>query len=133
MTNKSKKILSEISAGELLDKISILEIKLDRIKNKDQQKEINKEYKLLKKVQDSNIRITEKIKQLFKEIKKVNLNLWVVEDKIRICEKDKAFGKEFVKLARSVYLNNDKRAKIKHEINEILGSNIKEIKQYEDY
>ena len=133
MTNKSKKILSEISAGELLDKISILKIKLDRIKNKNQQKEINKEYKLLKKVQDSNIKITEKIKQLFKEIKKVNLNLWIVEDKIRICEKNKAFGKEFVELARSVYLNNDKRAKIKYEINEILGSNIKEIKQYEDY
>ena len=133
MTSKSKKILTEISAGELLDKISILEIKRDKIKNKEQQKEINKEYNFLKEAQDLNIKMTEKIKQLFKEIKKVNLNLWIVEDKIRICEKNKAFGEEFVELARSVYLNNDKRAKIKYEINEILGSNIKEIKQYEDY
>ena len=133
MTNKSKKILSEISAGELLDKISILEIKLDKIKNNNDQEEISKEYKLLKEVQDSNIKITEKIKKLFKEIKEVNLSLWDIENEIRTCEKNKDFGKNFTDLSRAVYLNNDKRAKIKSEINEILGSNIREIKQYADY
>jgi len=133
MTNKSKKILSEISAGELLDKISILEIKLDKIKSKDSQEEINKEYIILKKAQDLNIKSSEKIKQLFREIKEVNQNLWEVENRIRMCEKKKDFGKKFIELSRAVYFNNDKRAKIKSEINEILGSNIKEIKQYADY
>ena len=133
MTNKSKKILSEISAGELLDKMSILEIKLDKIKNNNDLKEINKEYKLLKEAQDSNIKITEKIKKLFKEIREVNLILWNIENGIRTCEKNKDFGKKFTELSRAVYLNNDKRAKIKSEINEILGSNIREIKQYSDY
>ena len=133
MSNKSKKILLEISAGELLDKISILEIKLDKIKNKNSRDEIDKEYKMLKKTQNSNIETNQKIQQLFEEIKKVNLNLWNIEDKIRICEKNKDFGKEFIELARAVYLNNDKRAKIKSDINEILGSNIREIKQYVDY
>ena len=133
MTNKSKKILSEISAGELLDKISILEIKLDKIKNNNDQEEISKEYKLLKEAQDSNIKITEKIKKLFKEIKEVNLILWDIENGIRTCEKNKDFGEKFTELSRAVYLNNDKRAKIKSEINEILGSNIREIKQYADY
>ena len=133
MTNKSKKILTEISAGELLDKISILEIKLDKIKNKNTHEKINKEYKMLITARDSSIEITEKINQLIKDIKQVNLNLWNIEDKIRICEKNKDFGSTFVELARSVYFNNDKRAKIKSEINEILGSNIREIKQYVDY
>ena len=133
MTNKSKKILSEISAGELLDKISILEIKLDKIKSKDSQEEINKEYIILKRAQDLNIKTSEKIKQLFREIKEVNQNLWEVENGIRMCEKKKDFGKKFIELSRAVYFNNDKRAKIKSEINEILGSNIKEIKQYADY
>ena len=133
MTNKSKKIISEISAGELLDKISILEIKLDKIKNPNNQKEINKEYKLLKETKDSNIKVTEKIKQLLNEIKAVNLKLWEIEDKIRICEKNKNFGKEFIELARAVYSTNDKRAKIKSEINEAVGSNIREIKQYVNY
>ena len=133
MTNKSKKILSEISAGELLDKISILEIKLDKIKDKNSLEEINKEYKILKEVKNSNIKSTDKIDLLSKEIKKVNLSLWEVEDKIRIYETKKDFGQEFVDLARRVYFNNDKRAKIKSEINEILGSNIKEIKQYSNY
>jgi len=133
MTNKSKKILCEISAGELLDKISILEIKLDKIKSKDSQEEISKEYKILKEAQDSNIKTTEKIKQLFREIKEVNLNLWDIENGIRICEKKKDFGEKFTELSRDVYFNNDKRAKIKSQINEILGSNIKEIKQYADY
>ena len=133
MTNKSKKILCEISAGELLDKISILEIKLDKIKNKNSQGEISKEYKILKEAQNSNIKTTEKIKQLFREIKEVNLNLWDIENEIRIYEKKKDFGKKFTELSRTVYFNNDKRAKIKSEINKILGSNIKEIKQYVNY
>ena len=133
MTNKSKKILCEISAGELLDKISILEIKLDKIKSKNSQEEISKEYRILKEAQDLNIKTTEKIKQLFRKIKEVNLNLWDIENEIRIYEKKKDFGKKFTELSRAVYFNNDKRAKIKSEINEILGSNIKEIKQYADY
>ena len=133
MTSKSKKILSEISAGELLDKISILEIKLEKIKDKANQEEINKEYKILKEAQNLNIELTEKLKYLFKEIKKVNRSLWNIEDKLRICEKNKDFGQTFIELARGVYLNNDKRSKIKSEINKILGSNIKEIKQYVNY
>ncbi len=133
MTNKSKKIQSEISAGELLDKISILEIKIDKIKDKDNQIEINKEYKILKETKDLNIKTTTKIESLFSELKRINLNLWYIEDKIRICEKNKDFGKNFIDLARNVYLNNDKRAKIKSEINKLLDSNIKEIKQYADY
>ena len=133
MTNKSKKIQSEISAGELLDKISILEIKIDKVKDKDHQIEINKEYKILKETKDLNIKTTTKIESLFSELKKINLNLWYIEDKIRICEKNKDFGKNFIDLARNVYLNNDKRAKIKSEINKLLDSNIKEIKQYADY
>ena len=133
MANKSKKILSEISAGELLDKISILEIKLHKIKDEDSRKEIIKEYDALKEVKNLNVNLTIEIEHLFKEIKEVNLNLWNIEDQIRICEKNKNFGQEFIDLARNVYLNNDKRAKIKSEINKILGSNIKEIKQYVEY
>ena len=133
MTNKSKKILSEISAGELFDKISILEIKLEKIKDKNNLVEIYKEYKILKNAQNSNVVITDKIEKLFKEIKEVNTNLWNIEDKLRICEKNKDYGKNFIELARAVYLNNDKRSIIKLEINKILGSNIKEIKQYASY
>ena len=133
MVIKSKKILSEISAGELLDKISILEIKREKIKDKASQEEINKEYSILKEVQNLSIEMTEKLKTLLKEIKEVNLNLWDIEDKLRVCEKNKDFGQTFIELARDVYLNNDKRSKIKSKINEISGSNIKEIKQYVDY
>ena len=133
MTNKSKKILSEISAGELFDKISILEIKLEKIKDKNNLVELNKEYKILKNAQNSNVKITDKISKLFKEIKEVNTNLWNIEDKLRICEKNKDYGKNFIELARAVYLNNDKRSIIKLKINKILGSNIKEIKQYVSY
>ena len=133
MSNKSKKIMSEISAGELLDKISILEIKIDKIKSKDKQVEIKKEYKLLKEAQNLNVEDSKDIQELFSEIKKVNLNLWIIEDKIRICEKNKNFGKEFIELSRSVYLNNDKRATIKSQINDLLGSNIREVKEYADY
>ena len=133
MIIKSKKILTEVSAGELLDKISILEIKLEKVKGKTNQEEIKKEYKILKEVKNSSIKVSEKLKVLFKEIKVVNLNLWNVEDKLRICEKNKDFGQNFIKLARDVYLNNDKRSRIKSKINEVSGSNIKEIKQYVDY
>jgi len=133
MTNKSKKILSEISAGELLDKISILEIKLDKVKDENNRKEIIKEYDALKEVKNLNIDLTTEIEHLFKNIKEVNLTLWNIEDQIRIYEKNKNFGQEFIDLARNVYLNNDRRAKIKSEINKKLGSNIKEIKQYVEY
>ena len=133
MTNKSKKILSEISAGELLDKISILEIKIEKVKDISNQNEIKKEYKILKKIQNSSIKLEDDIKVLFRSIKEINLSLWDVEDHLRICEKNKDFGEKFIELARKVYFNNDKRSKIKSEINRILGSNIKEIKQYVDY
>ena len=133
MTNKSKKILSEISPGELLDKISILEIKFEKVKDKNYQKEIKKEYKILKEIQNSSIESTDKIRDLFQSVKNVNIVLWDIEDQLRIHEKNKDFGKNFVELARGVYFNNDKRAKIKSTINETLGSNIKEIKQYVDY
>ena len=133
MTNKSKKILSEISAGELLDKMTILEIKLDKVKDKNSLIEINKEYEILKKAKNNNIELSEKINQLYKDLKKINLKLWEIEDKIRIHEKNKDFGKDFIELARSVYINNDKRAKIKSKINELLGSNIREVKEYADY
>ena len=133
MVNKSKKILTEISAGELFDKMTILEIKLDKIEDKNSQKEITKEYNILKDTLNSNIDLNDKIQNLLKELKKINLNLWIIEDKLRICEKNKDFDKNFIELARVVYLNNDKRSKIKLEINKILGSNIREIKQYVNY
>ena len=133
MTNKSKKILSEISAGELLDKISILEIKLEKIEDKNNREEIKKEYKILKEIQNSSIKFDDKIKELFNSIKVINIKLWNVEDELRICEKNKDFGENFIELAREVYFNNDKRAKIKSEINKILGSNIREVKQYVNY
>ena len=133
MVNKSKKILTEISAGELLDKIAILEIKLVKIKDKENLLEINKEYESLKVTQNSNIKLTKNLKKLIIQLKEINLKLWDIEDKKRICEKNKDFGQAFVDLSRSVYLNNDKRANIKSEINKILGSNIKEIKKYANY
>ena len=133
MTNKSTRVLSEISPGELLDKISILEIKLEKVKDKDRQKKIKNEYDILKKVQNSSIEMSDKIKDLYRSVSNVNIKLWDVEDKIRICEQNKDFGKNFIELARGVYFNNDKRAKFKNEINEILKSNIREIKQFVDY
>ena len=133
MTNKSKKILTEISAGELLDKISILEIKLDNIKDKDKLIEINKEYKSLEEAKKSNIKISENLEKLVNQLKEINLKLWNIEEQKRLCEKNSDFGKNFIQLSRNVYLNNDKRAKIKSDINEILGSNIKEIKKYANY
>ena len=133
MSNKSKKILTEISAAELLDKISILEIKLVKINDKKSLLEINKEYNSLKETQNSNIKLTKNLENLIKELKEVNLKLWDIEDNKRICEKNKDFGKVFVNLSRNVYLSDDKRAKIKSEINKLLGSNIKEVKQYVNY
>ena len=133
MTNKSTRVLSEISPGELLDKISILEIKLEKVKDKDRQKKIKNEYDILKKVQNSSIEMSDKIKDLYRSVGNVNIKLWDIEDKIRICEQNKDFGKNFIELARGVYFNNDKRAELKNEINEILKSNIREIKQYVDY
>ena len=133
MSNKSKKILTEISAGELLDKICILEIKIAKINDKESLLEINKEYNSLKETQNSNIKLTKNLENLIKKLKEINLKLWDIEDNKRICEKNKDFGKVFVDLSRNVYLNNDKRAKIKSEINKLLGSNIKEVKQYVNY
>ena len=133
MENKSKKILTEISAGELLDKMSILEIKLKKIANKDSQEKLKKEYKILKDNQNSTIKMEGKINDLFKLLKNINLKLWDIEDNLRICEKNKNFGKEFTDLARKVYLNNDKRSIIKSDINKALDSNIVEIKQYASY
>ena len=133
MTNRSTKVLSEISPGELLDKISILEIKLEKIKDKNSQEKIKIEYKILKKIQNSSIEMSDKIKDLYRSVSDVNIKLWDIEDKLRICEQNKDFGKNFIELARGVYFNNDKRAELKNEINEILKSNIREIKQFVDY
>ena len=127
------KILSEISAGELLDKITILEIKIDKIKNEDDKKEVLKEYKSLKKTQEENIQFNEEIKKLYNELKQTNSKLWEIEDKLRILEKEKKLDKDFIKLARGVYFNNDERSKIKLKINKLLKSNIREVKQYVEY
>ena len=133
MTHKSKKILSEISPGELLDKISILEIKIEKVKYKNSLEEIKKEHKILKEIQTSSVDITGKIKDLFQSVKNVNIKLWNIEDKLRICEKNKDFDKNFIELARGVYFANDERAELKSKINKILKSNIREIKQYDNY
>ena len=130
---KNSKIVAEISAGELLDKISILEIKLEKIKSEESKIEINKEYKMLKMILKENVELTEDLTNLSKEIKAVNLILWNIEDELRKCEKNKDFSKTFIELARAVYFNNDKRAKIKSKINSMLGSNIREVKHYVDY
>jgi len=130
MLNKSKKILTEISAGELLDKISILEIKLNNIKDKEKLVDINKEYKSLEDTRKSNIEMTEDLQKLINQLIEINLKLWNIEEEKRICEKNEDFGNNFIKLSRNVYKNNDKRAKIKSDINKLLGSNIKEVKSY---
>jgi len=127
------KILSEISAGELLDKITILEIKIDKIKNDEDKKQVLKEYKSLKKIQEENIEFNEEIKKLYSDLKQTNSKLWEIEDKLRIFEKEKKFDKDFIELARGVYFNNDDRSKIKLKINKLLKSNIREIKQYVEY
>ena len=130
MINKYMKVLSEISAGELLDKISILEIKLDNIQDKEKLVEINKEFKSLEETRKSNIKITENLQKLINQLSEINFKLWNIEEEKRICEKNEDFGNNFIQLSRSVYINNDKRAKIKSDINKLLGSNIKEVKSY---
>tara|TARA_B100000214_G_scaffold255271_1_gene188004 strand:+ start:243 stop:629 length:387 start_codon:yes stop_codon:yes gene_type:complete len=127
------KILSEISAGELLDKLTILEIKMEKIKDEENKKEIKKEFDSLKKTQDESIKFTDEIKNLYKSLKTTNEKLWDVEDKLRIAEKDKRFDNVFTELAREVYKTNDQRSKIKLKINKLLKSNIREIKQYVQY
>ena len=127
------KILTEISSGELLDKLSILEIKLNKIKNPILLQEVKKEYDLLNKTKNNNISSSDKIDILYKNLKKINEKLWKIENEIRLCEKNSDFNDKFVQLARNVYFENDKRAKIKLEINKVLGSNIIEVKQYTEY
>ena len=127
------KILSEISVGELLDKISILEIKLEMVKDENKKKEIKKEYEILNKIQSTSVKLEGEIKNLFESLKKVNMTMWEIEDKVRICEKNKDFSEKFIELARGVYFNNDKRSRIKLEINKKLNSNITEVKEYVDY
>ena len=127
------KILVEVSVGELLDKISILEIKKNKINNTSKLKFINQEYQILKSELKKNIKNLEKIEKLFNNLKAVNLKLWSIEDDKRKCEKDKNFGEKFIKLSRNVHFLNDERAKIKLEINEATGSKIKEIKEYTNY
>ena len=133
MINKSKKILTEISAGELLDKISILEIKLLKIKDKESLLEINKEYESLKKAKNANIQLNKELGVLFNQLKEINLKLWDIEDDKRLCEKNSDFGEKFIKLSRDVHFLNDNRAKIKLEINNHSDSKIKEIKEYTNY
>jgi len=133
MTDKPKKIQADISVGELLDKISILEIKLEKVIDENNLNQIKKEHNMLKETQNLSIEFTNEVKNLFNSLKEVNLILWNTEDKIRICEKNNDFGKNFINLAREVYINNDKRFKIKSQINKISGSNITEVKQYVDY
>ena len=127
------KILVEVSVGELLDKLSILEIKKEKIKDSDKLKFINDEYKILKSEFDKNVKSDDRLKQLFKVLKEINSRLWIIEDDKRLCEKNSDFGEKFVKLSRDVHLLNDDRAKLKLEINNYTGSKIKEIKQYTKY
>ena len=127
------KILTEISAGELLDKITILEIKLEKIQSEIDKKEIQKEYDLLKKKQNESIKLNDELKDLFSSLRETNIKLWDIEDKLRDAEKNKNFDEKFIELARKVYFTNDKRSKIKSKINQILKSNIREIKQYAEY
>ena len=127
------KILVEVSVGELLDKISILEIKKEKIKGEDKLKFINNEYKILKEQLDKNIKSDEKLKNLFESLKKINSKLWIIEDEKRMCEKKSNFGENFIKLSRDIHFLNDDRAKIKLEINNHTGSKIKEIKEYTSY
>ena len=128
-----KKILTEISAGELLDKISILEIKLNKIKDHVLLNEVKKEYKILNETKNENISFSEKIDILYKNLKETNKKLWEIENKVRLCEKNSDFKEKFIQISRDIYFANDRRSKIKLEINKILGSNIKEVKQYTEY
>ena len=127
------KILVEVSVGELLDKISILEIKKEKIKDIKKLKFINDEYNVLKDQLDKNVKSNEKLEKLFQTLKEINARLWVIEDDKRMCEKNSDFGDKFIKLSRNVHILNDDRAKIKLEINNHTGSKIKEIKEYTNY
>jgi hypothetical protein len=127
------KIIVEVSVGELLDKISILEIKQEKIKNPEKLKFISDEHSVLKDQLDKNIKSDDKLKNLFQSLKEINSKLWVIEDDKRKCEKEKDFTEKFIKLSRDVHFLNDDRAKIKLEINNITGSKIKEIKEYTSY
>tara|TARA_B100001741_G_C16530815_1_gene589444 strand:- start:90 stop:479 length:390 start_codon:yes stop_codon:yes gene_type:complete len=127
------KIIAEISVGELLDKISILEIKQEKIKDSEKLKYINDEHSILKKQFDNNFKSNDLLEKLFKSLKEINSKLWLIEDNKRQCEKDKDFSEKFIKLSRDIHFLNDDRAKIKLKINEHTGSKIKEIKEYTDY
>tara|TARA_S200000501_G_scaffold166148_1_gene156537 strand:+ start:2136 stop:2525 length:390 start_codon:yes stop_codon:yes gene_type:complete len=127
------KILVEVSVGELLDKISILEIKSEKIKDPEKLNFINDEYKILKDQLQANIELDTVIENLYNSLKEINLKLWTIEDDKRLCEKNSNFGEKFIKLSRDVHFLNDERAKIKLEINNITGSKIKEIKEYTSY
>ena len=127
------KILVEVSVGELLDKISILEIKQDKIKDVNKLGFINKEHSILKDQLEKNVQSNSQLEKLFNSLKEINAKLWVIEDDKRQCEKNKDFGEKFIKLSRDVHFLNDDRAKIKLEINNLTGSKIKEIKEYTSY
>ena len=127
------KIIIEVSIGELLDKISILEIKQEKIKNPEKLKFINNEHSILKDQLENNVKSDDKLNNLYKLLKEINAKLWIIEDNKRQCEKDKDFGEKFIKLSRDVHFLNDDRAKIKLEINNHTGSVIKEIKEYTKY
>ena len=127
------KIIVEVSVGELLDKISILEIKQEKIKDSEKLKFINNEHSILKDQLEKNVKSDDKLNNLYQSLKEINTKLWVIEDDKRQCEKDKEFGEKFIKLSRDVHFLNDDRAKIKLEINNHTGSVIKEIKEYTNY
>ena len=127
------KILVEVSVGELLDKISILEIKQEKINDPEKLKFINDEHSILKDQLNNNVKSDEKLNTLFKSLKDINAKLWVIEDDKRLCEKNSDFTENFIKLSRDVHFLNDNRAKIKLEINNHTGSKIKEIKEYTKY
>ena len=131
MDKKMDKILAEISAGELIDKITILEIKKEKISNKEKLVEVNKELSSLNETFKKSINDESKIINFKNDLKKINLKLWDIEDGKRSAEKNNKFDAKFIELARSVYKFNDERAKIKLAINNALGSNIKEVKSYE--
>ncbi len=127
------KILVEVSVGELLDKISILEIKKDRIKDNDKLKYINDEYNILKSEFEKNVKVDQKLKDLFKSLKDINNKLWDIENEKRLCEKNSDFGEVFIKTSRDIHFLNDERGKIKLEMNSHSGSKIREIKEYTSY
>ena len=130
MILKLNKLLAEISAGELVDKITILEIKKEKIKDQDKLIDVEKELISLNNTFKKNISQNADLKNMIKDLKEINLKLWDIEDGKREAEKNKKFDNKFIELARNVYKLNDERAKIKLKINQFLGSNIKEVKSY---